>query len=144
MNRYVELLREARETYRAEAEALAKNKHVFDGIFGTGSSVKNNACHDRFDARIEEILRQMTEEGAAAREIGEAVAFVLDGEAKNEAMSSVDIYLIAVQRHCLPLIALMPRESAAGLLERYVRAWPRHTRLPVQAEIVKRLKSRVQ
>lgn len=141
MNSYVGKLREALESYRAEWAALEQNRKPLDGIFGTGSTVKSNACHDRFDSRVEETMRQMETDGAAGEEIGAAVAFVLSMAAPTAEMNSLDLFLVAVQRHCIPLIALLPGSQAAALAQRYEKTWPRRTRLPVQTELLKALKA---
>lgn len=142
MNAYVDSLREALENYRTELKALEKNRKPLDGIFGTGSSVKTNACHERFDGAVEAVMTRLREEGASGDEIGEAAAFVLDAAEPGGAMNSLELYLVAAQRHCLPLIGLIPPEQAASLAQRYERRWPRRFRLPVQTEILKALKAR--
>jgi hypothetical protein len=50
--------------------------------------------------------------------------------------------LIAVQRHSLPLIDLLSPQDAFDLYVRFSREVPRHERLPVQTEILKKLKTR--
>ncbi len=87
-------------------------------------------------------MTRLREEGASGDEIGEAAAFVLDAAEPGGAMNSLELYLVAAQRHCLPLIGLIPPEQAASLAQRYERRWPRRFRLPVQTEILKALKAR--
>lgn len=142
MNAYVEALRAALENYRTELAALQKDRKLLDGIFGTGSTVKSNACHERFDRAVEAVMEQLLADGASGDEIGEAAAFVLDAAEPGGAMNSLELYLVAVQRHCLPLIGLIPQEQAAALAQRYEKKWPRRFRLPVQTEILKALKAR--
>lgn len=142
MNAYVDSLREALENYRMELEALEKNRKPLDGIFGTGSSVKTNACHERFDHAVEAVMARLREDGASGEEIGEAAAFVLEMAEPDKRLSSLQLFLIAAQRHSLPLIGTIPREQAVSMARRYEKKWPRRFRLPVQTEILKALKAR--
>lgn len=142
MNEYVESLRAALETYRTELETLETNRKPLDGIFGTGSSVKTNACHERFDSAVAAVMARLRADGATGEEIGEAAAFVLEAADPDKKLSSLQLFLIAAQRHCLPLIGLIPQEQAALLARQYETRWPRRVRLPVQTEVLKALKAR--
>jgi hypothetical protein len=48
--------------------------------------------------------------------------------------------LVAVQGLSRELIPGLSREDAAALMKDYERTWPRHTRLPVQDDVLKALK----
>ena len=141
-NRYTELLLEAREIYQAEVDALEKKKHVFDGMFGFGSSVRNDACNDRFDSRVNEILQQALTDGATAEETGDTVCCVLDQILPQQGLEGTAINLIAIQRHCIPLVCRLTAEKAGEIARWFEKTWKRTQRLPVQNELLKALKAR--
>lgn len=141
-NRYTELLREIRESYQAEVDALEKKKGFFDGMFGFGSSVRNDACNDRFDTKVNEILQQTLTDGATAEEIGDTVCWVLDQVLPQQGMEGIAINLMAIQRHCIPLVNALTAEKAGEISRWYEKNWKRTQRLPVQNELLKALKAR--
>ena len=142
MNPYIEMFQNALSEYRTDLEKLQQSRKPLDGIFGTGSSMKSDACHDRFDNRVQEILSQTVMDKAPTDAIGEAVSYVLSAAMPSQNMNNVDWFLIAIQRHCLPLVDHLTAEAAAVIAEHYEKLWPRRFRLPMQIELLKALKAR--
>ena len=52
-------LDQAFAVYRQEVEACEKKSRPTDGLLGFGHSLKDDACHERFDERVEQAVRDM-------------------------------------------------------------------------------------
>lgn len=109
-------------------------------LFGLKFGAADHPRHDRFAQDLGDLLRDFA---AQAPDSG-AVRSILDAlyRAPAENPQPLNAYwmLIAVQAHTRELIPLLEKQDAAALLKDYERRWPRHMRLPVQDELVKRLK----
>ena len=102
------------DSYRQELEACARKQSPAAGLFGVGHSIKDDACHDRFDERI----RQFVSDAASRVSSGEARQIIrrLYTEADlREYPLSAKWMMIAAERHILLLIPVLGGSDAAEL-----------------------------
>ena len=52
-------LKQAFGRYREEIEAYERKSKPTDGLLGFGRSLKDDACHERFDERVAQAVREM-------------------------------------------------------------------------------------
>ena len=125
--------------YEEAVTEVQKNRKMFDGVFGMGNHPGNAPCHDTLDRKIQAMCTQAgeTPDAGQIREMLEAVyAAPLAWKGPEYAR----LMLVAVQRHTLPLIPLLPERDRAELGAWYQEAWPRRKRMPVQEDVLKALK----
>ena len=135
-------LEQAFAVYRQEIEACEKKSRPTDGLLGFGHSLKDDSCHDRFDGRVEQAVRDIRSAGPSSETAGQAVRMLIlrdDGPAWPLAAQWM---LRAVERHSTALIPLLDAAAAAALEKEYAARYPRWDRLPAQKEVLKALKLR--
>lgn len=129
------------EDYRATVAALEAKRRPGDGLLGLKGGPEDDPCHERFAAEVEGLLKEST----AASSSGEAaaiLAYLLETPDKLRDSKSAYWMLIAVQGFGMDLIDRLNAADAKALLERFTARYPRWERLPVQDQLLKKLKNR--
>ena len=127
--------------YRQDLEDFAKKSKPTDGLLGFGRSLKNDACHDRFDERVKEAVEGICAASPAPEDAAKTVDLLLRYDAREWPLSA-QWMLRAIERHTLPLIPLLAPEAAAALQKEYAARYKPWDRLPAQQEVFKALKHR--
>ena len=134
---YLDMLEEICEQYRRDVMEMDKTLRPGSGMLGLGPRPGDAPCHEKFDRAVAALLRTPPEDTADAAAVSRALLLREDGPAWPEHAKWM---LIAVQRHGMALYRRLPPETAAALLDRYEKLYPRMRRLPVQKEIMRALK----
>ena len=144
MSEYYAALEEAFLAYRQDLDNYVKKSSPMEGILGFGRSLKDDFCHDRFDERVEQIVSRMSEEGPSPEETERFVRRILlqEGSEPIQWPLAAEWMLCALERHSLPLIPFLSKESAAAIRREYEKRNKPWNRLPVQKEICQALKKR--
>ena len=130
------------ESYLETVEELERKRKPGEGIFGMRGGPADNPCHERYS----ETVRQLLDDFAGQNPSSESVRRVLEELYTAPILHRKPLcaywMLIAVQRHSIPLIDLLSSEDAFALYVRFNKNIPRSERLPVQTEILKKLKQK--
>ena len=110
------------ESYLETVEELERKRKPGEGIFGMRGGPADNPCHERYSETVRQVLEELYTAPILHRK--PLCAYWM---------------LIAVQRHSLGLIDRLSTQDAKALFDRYSKDTPRHERLPVQNEILKKL-----
>ncbi len=137
-------LEEAFDDYRTDLANASRRQKVTDGLFGFGHSLKDDACHDRFDERVARAVRGICALEPTPEEAEKAVRMILCPAEERFPQETAKWMLRAVERHAAPLIPFLDHLAAAGFLREYACRYPRWDRLPVQKEIFRALKMKAQ
>ena len=132
-------LRRETENYLETVRELERKRKPGEGIFGMKGGPADNPCHDRYSVTVNSLLTAFAEQEPASEEVRRVLEEIYTAPKKQRNPACAYWMLIAVQRHTLPLIDRLSREDAGAVYERFVRDTPRHERLPVQREILKKL-----
>ena len=135
-------LRQAYSEYRKELDKAERKQRPADGLLGFGRSVKDDACHDRFDERIAHAVSVLCAGPLTSEEAGQAIRLLLLRKTDAEWHLSAQWMLIAAERHSLPLIAFLSPELAGSLQKEYAARYKPWNRLPVQKQVLQALKER--
>ncbi len=141
MEEWMTALETAFEEYGRELEASEKKQRVTDGLFGFGRSLKDDACHDRLDERVEEAVRGICAQGPGPEDAERAVRLLLFQRADRFGQVSAQWMLRAVERHALPLIPFLDAPDAGRLLKDYSARYRPWDRLPAQKQVFEALKA---
>ena len=126
--------------YARELEAGEKKQRVTDGLFGFGHSLKDDACHDRLDERLERTVKEIRDAGPTPMEAERAVKLLLMPREKDFPQQSARWMLRAAERHALELIPFLDVPAAEKMLEEYSSRYRPWDRLPSQKQIIVALK----
>ena len=140
MNEWIAKLEQAFTDYRQELEECEKKAKPTDGLLGFGKSVKDDACHERFDERIAQTVSDLCQAGPAPETAEQAVALLI---ARSDSASwplAAQWMLRAIERHSLPLIPFLAPAAAARLQKDYAARYRPWDRLPAQKEVLKALR----
>ena len=133
-------LKQAFERYREEIEAYERKSKPTDGLLGFGRSLKDDACHERFDERVAQAVREMCAAQPAPDTAERAVRLlILRGDAADWPTAAQWMFR-AVERHCVPLIPFLTPGAAAVLYGEYAERYRPWDRLPAQKDVLKALK----
>lgn len=124
--------------YDQAVQELQKKRRMLDGLLGMGNHPGNDACHELLDRRIEALCREAAEAGAPEEATALAEA-ILRAEGNWQGPEYARLMLVAVQRHTLSLIPLLPPDEKKRLAAWYEKQYPRRKRLPVQGQVLKAL-----
>lgn len=127
-----EFLHELVKRYADEVTALEAAAKPTDGLFGIGSSPKNDPCHVRFF----ETMRQAVSEGDAY----ENVCFLLRAPQDCFVPDSCRLMLEAIHGLAEPLVEKLTAEQCRELMVWYDENVPKRKRLPVQRSLYKALR----
>ena len=137
----MEQLKACYEAYFAQAEKVWKERPVWDGMLGLGSSVKDHPCHREFYDAVQTWVENFVKESPTAETAGEAVTYILQ---TSEAHKGQFTYWALFAAHGLvqPMIPLLTPQCAAQTLQWYEKLLPRQERMPVHRDVIKLLKKR--
>lgn len=135
-------LAQAFAAYRQDLERYEQKKNPLGGLFGVGSSLKDDSCHDRLDERIEKTVGEMSVLHPSPEDAARAVRMLLKPQDGTPWPLAAEWMLRAVERHTLPLIPFLTREDAAGFLKDYTSRYKPWDRLPAQKEVYRALRNR--
>lgn len=127
-----EFLHELVNNYADEVTALIAASKPTDGLFGFGSSPKNDPCHARFF----EAMRQAVSEGDAC----ENVRFLLRAPQDCVVPDSCRLMLEAIHGLAEPLVEKLTAEQCREFAAWYDENVPKRRRLPVQRSLYKALR----
>ena len=142
MDGLLSALEQAFADYRADLERYEQKKNPLGGLFGVGSSLKDDSCHDRLDERIEKTVGEMSVLHPSPEDAARAVRMLLRPQDGTPWPLAAEWMLRAVERHTLPLIPFLTREDAAGFLRGYTSRYKPWDRLPAQKEVHRALRNR--
>ena len=135
-------LEQALAVYRQDLERYEKKKNPLGGLFGVGSSLKDDSCHDRLDERLEKTVGDMCAILPSAEDAARAVRMLLHPQEGRAWPLAAEWMLRAVERHTLPLIPFLAPEDAVGFLRDYTSRYKPWDRLPAQKEVSRALKNK--
>ena len=140
MEEYFADLEQVFEAYRQEVEAYLRKSKPTDGLLGFGRSLKDDACHDRFDERIAQAVEKICQAAPDPDQAEKAIRMLISRTDLQAWPLAAQWMLRAIERHSLPLIPFLSREAASGLYREYADRYRPWDRLPVQKEVLKALK----
>ena len=135
-------VREICENYIDTVAELERNRKIGEGIFGLKGGPKDSPCHDRFIEDLAGALKDLSASGAGPEEIREVLSYLYRAPLENKNQKSAYWMLLAAHGLTFDLIDCLTPEGAAALYDRYAEDYPRWERLPVQKNVLSRLKDR--
>ena len=139
-----ELLKALEQTfldYRKALEECEKKYRPSDGLLGFGHSIKDDPCHEQMDRQVEKSVAEIYGANPSPEEAEKAVRMLLARDDVSAWQPSAQLMLRALERHCIPLIPFLSRETAGALLKKYDARYKRWDRFPAQKEVFKALKA---
>ena len=137
---HTEALAAAFDAYLDEVDEVMRRKKPGDGIFGAANGPQHHPCHARFDQLVGELTAQLSASSLSAEAAADIVGFLLHDESLDRGVDCARWMLLAVQRHCLPLIPRLSPDDAHSLCTWYEERYPRSMRFPAQEDIIKALR----
>ncbi len=142
MNELLAELEKCYEDYLEEVKKLPGKYPRAAGLLGVGSGPKGDPCHEKFydDAKsAADLLADVVPDSETALS---AVNLILKAADENkEEEDYTTMMLTAAQALAIPLIEYLTPGDASELLAWYDHTYPRRTRLPIQKDVGKALKS---
>ena len=102
-------------------------------------SIKDDACHERLDERVEKAVSGIVEMNPSPEEAERAVRMLLRDDSA-EWQEVARWMLRAVERHSIPMISFLTKEAAGRLYQEYCDRYKRWERLPAQQKVYQELK----
>ena len=139
MEEHFAALEQAFRDYLQDLENYEKKRRPTDGLLGFGRSLKDDPCHERLDERVEKAVGEICASAPSPGEAERTVRMLLRDDMQAWPLAA-QWMLRAIERHAIPLIPFLTRETAAALLKEYAERYRPWDRLPVQREVHKALK----
>ena len=139
MEEYFSALEEAFQLYREELAEGKKKLKPMSGFLGFGHSLKDDACHEKLDERVEKAVNGIAGLNPSPEEAERAVRMLLRDDGK-EWHETAQWMLRAVERHSIPLIPFLKKETADRFYREYGSRYRRWERLPAQKKVYEELK----
>ena len=137
-----EKLRQVYEDYLNKVDFLEKNRKPGAGLFGTKGGPADDPCHERFATDVAETLTCLEDRNPKTDEVMETLRGIYHAPKEHVNLRSAYWMLLAVHGLTFGLIELLPSENAEELLREYCKTYPRWERLPVQQQVIAKLKKR--
>lgn len=140
---FVEILTQLKKLlteYVATVDELIRKRKPGEGILGMGNGPQDHPCHGQFDEQVQALIAQAVSSTLSAEKAMQIVSCLLDSEDMGHGVQCAQLMLIAMQRHCLPLIPKLSAADAKKLLDGYCSRYTVFKRFPAQKEIIKALK----
>ena len=134
-------LEQAFADYRTDLENYEKKSKPTDGLLGFGHSLRDDACHERLDERIERTVAGIREAKPDPNQAERAVRLLLYQGKRTDWPLAAQWMLRAVERHALPLIPFLSKDDASAFLQDYTSRYRPWDRLPAQKQVYKALKA---
>ena len=128
--------------YRQDLERYEQKKNPLGGLFGVGSSLKDDSCHDRLDERLEAAVGELCALLPPPQDAARAVRTLLCPQEGTDWPLAAEWMLRAVERHALPLIPFLTPQAAEGFRREYAARYKPWDRLPKQKEVYRGLRER--
>lgn len=141
MEELLDALEQAYTRYRQDIETYERKSKPTDGLLGFGRSLKDDACHERFDERIAEAVSAICGSKPAPEAAERAVRALIAREDTDTWPIAAQWMLRAVERHSMPLLAYLSPEAANALSRQYASRYKPWDRLPAQKQVLKALKA---
>ena len=119
---------------------LERNRKFGDGLFGIRPGPANDPCHDRFAADAEKLLKEFGDTSPTSEECAALLRYLFTAPEAWRELTCAYWMLIAVQGCGIDLIGYLEPADAQALAELFHAYYPRRDRMPVQTQILKRLK----
>ena len=142
MEEHIAALEQAFAAYRQDLEESEKKHRLTDGLFGFGSSLKDDPCHERLDRRVEKTVARMASCSPSPESAECALQMLLLRDRRESWPLSAEWMLCAIERHSIPLIPFLSPEKAAVLMKEYAARYKPWDRLPAQKQVLRELKRR--
>ena len=139
----IALLEAVYQSYRKDLETAILKQRPADGLFGIGSSIERDPCHDRFDAQILALITQVSASDPSSDLARQLLQILLIHPDLAQWHVSAQWMLRAAERHALLLIPSLNAQDAAELVKQYDSQYKRWDRLPAQKDVYKALKARI-
>ena len=139
MDEYFAALEEAFRLYREELSEGRKKQKTMSGFLGFGHSLKDDACHEKFDERVEKAVSGIVGLNPSPENAERAVGMLLRNDVSNW-HETAQWMMRAVERHSIPLIPFLTKEAAERLWQEYGERYKRWERLPAQKKVYQELK----
>ncbi len=137
----IEALKARYHEYIQYNQSLFAKAKITDGLFGLGNSPKRDSGHTKFFQDVAAIVEELSAQPLTAAEAAEAVRWMLEADALAGQNTSAVWMIVAAQQHAEKLIPFLPAPEAARILLDYSKRYPKHQRLPIQTQLMKRLKA---
>ena len=128
--------------YRRELEECQRKSKPTDGLLGFGHSIKDDACHERFDERLKAAVDALCAAKPSPGEARRAAERLLSPRDGQDWPLSAQWMLRAAERHALTLIPYLSREDAEAFFLAYKERYRPWDRLPAQKSVFRALKER--
>ena len=135
-------LEQAFADYRRDLERYEQKKNPLGGLFGVGSSLKDDSCHDRLDERIEKTVGEMSALPPSPEDAARGVGILLKPQDGTPWPLAAEWMLRAIERHTLPLVPFLAPEAAESFRRDYAARYKPWDRLPKQKEVYRALRDR--
>ena len=142
MESFISQAEQAFRDYREELKAAEKKRRPVDGLFGFGHALQDDPCHERADEKIRRTVEELCAAQPTPGAAEEMARLLLLRQDMQEWPAAAQWMLRAMERHALPLIPLLSRETAAEINRAYTGRYRRWERLPVQKQVCKALTAR--
>ena len=139
MDEYFEALEEAFRLYREELEERKKKQRPMSGFLGFGHSLKDDACHEKFDERVEKAVNGIAGLNPSPEEAERAVRILFRNDIRDW-HETAQWMLRAAERHSIPLIPFLTKDSAERFYQEYGERYRKWERLPAQKKVFQELK----
>lgn len=139
----MEKLQKLKDCYIRYEQKVAKvqaSSSPLAGLFGFGGGVKNDSCHEQYYEDVSACCSELAASGAPEEDVFSCVRYLLVSATEHDVQEVVYGMMIAIHGCTKNLIPLLSREHKKELLAFYLDAYPKHTRLPVQDQVIKLLK----
>ena len=139
IDEYLARMERLTENYLADADKLERSRRPNE-LFGLKFGPSDDPLHERFARDMAELMGGFAADGPDTAALRAALKKLFGAAKAYPEPRSAYWMLIAVQGLSKELIPGLSREDAAALAKDYETAWPRHSRLPVQDDVLRALK----
>jgi hypothetical protein len=126
--------------YIDTVQELERNRKFGEGLFGMRSGPKDSPCHERFAEDVEKLLNDFGDTSPTSEDCAALLRYMFTVPEDWNDLKSVYWMLIAVQKFGIDLIGRLNPADAQALTELFIAKYPRRNRMPVQVQILKKLK----
>ena len=141
MGNYKDRLEYILRAYEEELALAVRNRKPASGILGFGPGPGDDPCHSTLDQAVETLMRDLIREPGGVSEAGPVISRLLRVESEDRWPEPARLMLNAAQRHAIPLIPALDRETREELYAWYEKRHPRYRRFPLHKQILLALKN---
>ena len=128
--------------YLQGMEEAAGDKKSLSGLFGIGRDVTRERCQEDFISALTAAVEDFAASEPDPQETAEAVKYIF--AQAHEHKKSREAYWMLLASHvlALPLIELLPAQTARDLRSYFEAEYPKRERRPAQNQVISALKAR--